>query len=182
MGIWGRGGTDYLSNQCQSPLKLWVWNPLMSRCIWYSIMWQSLSVTCDRLVVFSWYSSFSTNKTDHQDVTEILLKVKLNTITLTSNPQWGLLYYYIYFIAFSSLTVIKRISSSSFVLMLQNRPMYLLDMRRFCFVHYFMIFKPSFCCHGSALFSVYRWLVKMSKFEGEKTKAKILQLLEVFLM
>ena len=40
----------------------------------------------------------STNKTDCQDVTEILLKVELNTITLISNPQWGLLYilYYIF--------------------------------------------------------------------------------------
>jgi hypothetical protein len=34
----------------------------------------SLSVTCDRSVVFS------TNKTDHHDITEILLKVALNTI------------------------------------------------------------------------------------------------------
>jgi hypothetical protein len=30
-------------------------------------------MTCDRLVVFS------TNKIDHQDITEILLKVALNT-------------------------------------------------------------------------------------------------------
>ena len=37
----------------------------------------SLSVTCDRLVVFS------TNKIDCQDITEILLKVVSNTITLT---------------------------------------------------------------------------------------------------
>ena len=28
----------------------------------------------------------STNKTDHHDITEILLKVALNTITLTTNP------------------------------------------------------------------------------------------------
>jgi hypothetical protein len=38
----------------------------------------SLSMTCDRSVVFS------TNKTHHHDITEILLKVVLNTITLTS--------------------------------------------------------------------------------------------------
>jgi isocitrate dehydrogenase len=37
-----------------------------------------LSVTCDRSVVFSGYSGF--NKTDHHDMTEILLKVALNTI------------------------------------------------------------------------------------------------------
>jgi hypothetical protein len=37
-----------------------------------------LSVTCDRLVVFS------TNKTDLLDITEILLKVALNTINQTN--------------------------------------------------------------------------------------------------
>jgi hypothetical protein len=31
-------------------------------------------------VVFSGYSGFSTNKTDHHDKAEILLKVALNTI------------------------------------------------------------------------------------------------------
>jgi hypothetical protein len=36
-----------------------------------------LSVTCDRSVVFS------TNKTDHHNITEILLKVALNTIKQT---------------------------------------------------------------------------------------------------
>ena len=40
----------------------------------------NLSVTFDRLMVFS--CSF-TNKTDHHDMTEILLKVALNTLTLT---------------------------------------------------------------------------------------------------
>jgi hypothetical protein len=44
----------------------------------YSIQYYviSLSVTCDRSVVSS------TNKTDRHDITEILLKVALNTITL----------------------------------------------------------------------------------------------------
>ena len=41
-------------------------------------VWSSLSVTCDRSVVFSQFSS--TNKTDWHDTTEILLKVALNTI------------------------------------------------------------------------------------------------------
>ena len=36
----------------------------------YNIMWYSLSVTCDRSVFFS----------DRHDITEILLKVALNTI------------------------------------------------------------------------------------------------------
>jgi hypothetical protein len=44
------------------------------RCTRYNIMWYNLSVTCDRSVVSS------TNKTDHHDITEILLNVALNTI------------------------------------------------------------------------------------------------------
>jgi hypothetical protein len=33
----------------------------------------------------------STNKMDHNDITEILLKVALNTITLASNPNQDVL-------------------------------------------------------------------------------------------
>jgi hypothetical protein len=40
-------------------------------------------VTCDRSVVLSEYSVSSTNKTDRHDITEILLKVTLNTINQT---------------------------------------------------------------------------------------------------
>jgi hypothetical protein len=39
------------------------------------------SVTYNRSVIFSW---FSTNKTDSQKITDILLKVVLNTINLYS--------------------------------------------------------------------------------------------------
>jgi len=39
-------------------------------------------VTCDRLVVFSVTLVSSNNKTDLHDITEILLKVALNTINL----------------------------------------------------------------------------------------------------
>jgi len=49
---------NYPCNQCLSPLKLWVWIPLMMRCTQYNILWCSLSVTCDRSVVFSRYSGF----------------------------------------------------------------------------------------------------------------------------
>ena len=45
-----------------------------------------LSVTCDRSVFFSRYSGSSTNKTDHHDITKLLFKVVLNTITLIPNP------------------------------------------------------------------------------------------------
>jgi hypothetical protein len=49
-------------------------NPALVRCTWYNIMWKCFSLTCYRSAVFS------TNKTDHHDITEILLKVALNTI------------------------------------------------------------------------------------------------------
>jgi hypothetical protein len=39
-------------------------------------------VTYDRSLVFSGYFGFFTNKTDRHDITEILLKVALSTITL----------------------------------------------------------------------------------------------------
>ena len=82
---------NYLCNQCLSPLKLWVRTPFMSRCIRYNTIWQSLSVTCDRSVVSLGTLVFSTNKTDHHDITEILLKVALNTINQTK--QWyGLIF------------------------------------------------------------------------------------------
>ena len=78
--LWSYGSWiyNYLCNQCLSPLKLWVRTLFMARCTWYNIRWSSLSVTCDRSVVFSRYS---TNKADHHDITEILLKVALNTIS-----------------------------------------------------------------------------------------------------
>jgi hypothetical protein len=40
-------------------------------------------VICDRSVVFSGYSGFLHNKTDSHNIIEILLKMALNTITLT---------------------------------------------------------------------------------------------------
>ena len=54
---------------------LWVRIPLMERCTRYNIMRSNLSMTRCRSVVFS------TNKIDHHDIAEILLKVALNTIT-----------------------------------------------------------------------------------------------------
>ena len=54
----------------------------MAMCTRYNIMWQSLSVACDRSVVFSGTPVSSTNKTYHHDLTEIMLNVVLNTITL----------------------------------------------------------------------------------------------------
>jgi hypothetical protein len=47
------------------------------------------SITCDRVVVFSFYSITpvsSTNKNGRHDIAEILLKVALNIIAITLNP------------------------------------------------------------------------------------------------
>jgi hypothetical protein len=42
---------NYLCNQFLSLLTLWVQIPPMARCSWYNIMWSSLSMTWDKLVV-----------------------------------------------------------------------------------------------------------------------------------
>jgi hypothetical protein len=84
----------YLCSECLPPLKLWVRIQLMARCIWYNIIWWSLSVTCDRFDQVLLVSS--TNKTDCHDITEKLLKVVLNSITPTQphssyelySPKW----------------------------------------------------------------------------------------------
>jgi hypothetical protein len=54
--------------------------PFIAKCNRYNIMWYSLSVTCGRSVDFCLYS---TNKTDSNDITDILLKMALNTINQT---------------------------------------------------------------------------------------------------
>jgi hypothetical protein len=72
---------NYLCNQCLSPLKLWVWTPIL----------------CDK--VCQWLAtgrSFSpgtpvssTDKTECHDIVKILLKVALNTINqIKSNLLW----------------------------------------------------------------------------------------------
>jgi hypothetical protein len=53
--------------------------PFMAMCTRNNIMWSSLSVTWGRSDVSS------TNKTDRNDIIEILLKVTFNTITLPQN-------------------------------------------------------------------------------------------------
>jgi len=67
-----------------------------SDCELYSIqhyMIKSLSVASDRSVIYSGYSGFLTNTTDFHDTTEILLKVKLNSISIS-------LYVAIFFLGF----------------------------------------------------------------------------------
>ena len=84
--LYGSWIYNYLCNQCQSPLTLWVRIPLKRGVF---------DTTCDNvclwLAVGRWYSPgtsvSSTNKTDHYDITEILLKVTLNTKTLTEKAD-----------------------------------------------------------------------------------------------
>ena len=49
----------------------------------YNIIRSSLSVTCNKSVIFSGSSGFPSNKTDRHDITEILLKVALHPIIQT---------------------------------------------------------------------------------------------------
>jgi hypothetical protein len=75
--LYGSWIYNYLCNQCLSPLMLWV------RIL---LRWGVLDTTlCDKVCL--WFSPdtpvSSTNKTDCHDFTEILLKMALNTITLT---------------------------------------------------------------------------------------------------
>jgi hypothetical protein len=67
---------NYLCNQYLSPLMLWVRISIRAGCT--TMCNKSLSVTCDRSVVFSRFSS--TNKTDWYDIAErsIMLKIQIN--------------------------------------------------------------------------------------------------------
>ena len=76
---------NYLCNQCPSPLKSWVRISIRARC----------TVFCDKvyqwLATDRWFSPgppvSSTNKTDRHDITELLLKVALNTNKQTNKTN-----------------------------------------------------------------------------------------------
>jgi hypothetical protein len=70
-----------------SQLNLWFLIPLMVKSTRYN-MWKKLSESCDRSVVFCRYTGSTTNKTDHHDITDILLKLALNTTNQTKNKIW----------------------------------------------------------------------------------------------
>ena len=76
---------NYLYNQCISPLSLRVRIPFKRGVLDITL--------CDKvwqLIVAGWWFSpvSSTNKTGRHDITEILLKVALNTITITVKWKW----------------------------------------------------------------------------------------------
>ena len=104
---------NYLCNRCLSPLTLWFRIPLR---------WVVLDTTlCDKVyrwfAIGLWFSpgtlvSF-TNNTDHNDITEILLKVALNTITLTLTLYkiiWPRLLYYLLIISISDKDYYRNVS------------------------------------------------------------------------
>jgi len=76
---------NYLCNRCLSPLVLWVRLPLRARCT------TLCDKVCQWLATGRWFSPCplvcSTNKTDRHDITEILLKVALNTIKQTKRTN-----------------------------------------------------------------------------------------------
>ena len=79
---WSNGSWIYnnLCNQCLSPLTLWVRIPLRRGVLDTTLC----DKDCQWLATGLWFSPVSsTNKTDSHDITEILLKVALNTLTLT---------------------------------------------------------------------------------------------------
>ena len=78
---------SYLCNQYLSPLKLWVRTPFMARCSQCNIMWEILSVSWTGRWFSLGTSVSSTDKTDRHRITEILLKVALNTINKTNQTH-----------------------------------------------------------------------------------------------
>jgi hypothetical protein len=73
---------NYLCNQCLSPLMLWVRISIRARCTTLD------DKVCHWLATGLWFSlslpASSTKKTDRHNITEILLKVALNTIKQTN--------------------------------------------------------------------------------------------------
>ena len=64
----------------------WIYNYLCNHCTWWGVLNTTL---CDK--VCRWFSLVSpTNKTDCHDITEILLKVALNTINLNQTVRMNL--------------------------------------------------------------------------------------------
>jgi len=103
--IWGHCGHDriswiysYLYNQYISPLKLCVWIPLVEKCTRYNIMWSSMSVTYDRLVVYSGTLVSSTKNWQPQykwNIVESSIKYQIDSsfhnsffLTRYHSPDW----------------------------------------------------------------------------------------------
>ena len=59
-------------------------NPTSARCTRYNIMWWKFVSDLRQVGGFLFIPVSSTNKTDHHDITKILLKVALSTIKPTN--------------------------------------------------------------------------------------------------
>ena len=74
-----------ICNQCLSPLMLWVRISIRARCT------TLCDKVCQWLATGQWFSPgspvSSTNKTDRHNITEIVLKVALNTIKQTKTNK-----------------------------------------------------------------------------------------------
>ena len=77
----------YLCNQCLSPLKLWVSNPTHGEVYWIQHYVIKFVSDLPQVGGFLWVLRFPPNKTDRHDITEILLKVVLNTINQPINHK-----------------------------------------------------------------------------------------------
>ena len=110
---------NYLCNLCLSPLILWVWILIRASCT------TLCDKVCQWLATGRWFSPgppvSSTNKTDCHNITEILLKVALNTIKQTKTKihrpypeKWFIL------VKIIPLTHFTLIYPFSFFLMLSN--------------------------------------------------------------
>ena len=76
---------NYLCNQCLSTLTLWVWI-LLRRGVLNTTLCDKFCLWLERdRLFFPGPPVSSTNKTDRHIIIEILLKVALNTITITLN-------------------------------------------------------------------------------------------------
>jgi len=86
--LYGSWIYNCLLNQCLSPLTLWVRIPFMRGVLDTTLC----DKVCLRLTEDQWFSPdtpvSSINKTDRHDITEILLKVALNTINQPSQTKW----------------------------------------------------------------------------------------------
>ena len=81
---------------CISPLQLWVWTLFKARCTRCNSMWWSMSVTA---AVWWFFPVSSTNKTGHQDITEILWNGEHHQL----NPYNWLLGWVLYFYIHNSM-------------------------------------------------------------------------------
>ena len=81
--LYGKWIYNYLCNQCLSPLTLWV-RILLRQDVLDTTLYDK---ACQWLAAGLWFSPgtlvSSTNKSDRHDITEILLKMALNTIIIT---------------------------------------------------------------------------------------------------